>query len=88
MVRFLSRTFILTQLGQLLRPGGFFLLNTFINDGVTVYAQPSNPEFRIRDKDELVYLCEKAGLTVLCNEIGRCEDGRPVSELVARKPWR
>lgn len=88
MMRFLSRTFILTQLGRLLKPGGFFLLNTFINDGVTVYAQPSNPEFRIRDKDELVYLCEKAGLVVLCNEIGRCEDGRPVSELVARKPWR
>ena len=85
-VRFLCRSVIRTQLRRLLRPGGFFLLSTFIDDGVTSFAQPANPQFRIAGKAELERLAAEAGMEMVCNNIGRAEDGRPLSDCVMRKP--
>lgn len=86
-VRFLSRVFFRTQLSRLLKPGGFFLLSTFIEDGVLVHWEsPANPEFRIQGREEIVQFAREAGLEVIRNEIGRCEDGRPISDCLLRKP--
>jgi SAM-dependent methyltransferase len=86
-VRFLSRVFFRTHLPRLLKPGGFFLLSTFIEDGlVTRWTSPANPEFRIQGREEVERWAKDAGLEVVRNEIGRCEDGRPMSDTLMRKP--
>ena len=88
MVRFLSRVFIREQLGALLKAGGFFVLSTFIDEaGVTPpYAQPANALFRVAGRAELRALAAQAGLHIVRNTIGTCEDGRPVCECIMRKP--
>ncbi len=87
MVRFLCRPFILSvQLLSRLRPGGFFLLSAFSDDGVTQYAQPSNPAFRLGGTAEVTQLATQSGLIVAANGIDTAEDGRPISDVLLRKP--
>ena len=86
MVRFLSRVFFRIHLNRLLRPGGFFLLSTFIDDGEYVFESPANPEFRIAGTGEVEKWAQEAGLEIVANSIGVCEDGRPISDCLLRKP--
>lgn len=90
MVRFLSRTFIRSTssdgLRALVKPGGFFLLSTFTDDGVTQYAQPSSATFRLNGVDEIEQLAKEIGWELVCNQITRSEDGRPISDCLFRKP--
>jgi hypothetical protein len=90
MVRFLSRPFIRSiaadGLRALLKPGGFFLLSTFTDDGVTQYAQPSSTSFRLNGVEEIEQLAKELGWQLLCNDITRSEDGRPISDCLFRKP--
>lgn len=86
MVRFLSRAFFRLHLNRLLKPGGYFLLSTFIDEDGYVFESPLNPEFRIAGTSEVEKWAREAGLEVIVNQIGRCEDGRPISECLLRKP--
>jgi len=88
MVRFLCRPFLVSgPLLSLLRPGGFFLLSTFTDDGVTSYAQPSNPAFRLKGTAEVEQIAAQAGLTIIANAVDTTEDGRPISDVLLQKPW-
>ncbi|KAF9978449.1 hypothetical protein BGZ73_002345 [Actinomortierella ambigua] len=86
MIRFLERNAMSSIVEHWLAPGGFVLLSHFVQDtDLPVYTKPG-PHHRLQSKTEARDWLTRLGLEVVVDEISAIEDGRPVSNVLARKP--
>ncbi|CAG8696790.1 1584_t:CDS:1 [Gigaspora margarita] len=81
-VRFLCRKFFDTM-AKMVKPGGFLLISTFVNDGVHSYKHPKGDAHRLKLGELDEFFQEQ--FEVLQNKIELIEDGRPVNSFLARK---
>ncbi|CAG8790858.1 7843_t:CDS:1, partial [Racocetra persica] len=81
-VRFLRRKFFDTMM-KMVKPGGFLLISTFVNDGVHSYKYPKGETHRLKLGELDAFFQDQ--FEVLQNEIELIEDGRPVNSFLARK---
>ncbi|MCO7224575.1 methyltransferase domain-containing protein [Pleionea sp. CnH1-48] len=79
--RYLHRP-LFEQLKQWVAPGGMIAYQTFMQ-GAEKIGSPRNPAFLLQP-GELAQ--EFADFDILCDEVEYLEDGRPVSNFVARQP--
>ncbi|KAG0245497.1 hypothetical protein BGW41_000124 [Actinomortierella wolfii] len=86
MIRFLERNAMAPIVEHWLAPGGFLLLSHFVQDkDLPVYTKPG-PHHRLQSKTEARDWFMRLGLEIVMEEISTIEDGRPVSNTLARKP--
>ncbi|CAG8634114.1 13117_t:CDS:1 [Funneliformis caledonium] len=81
-IRFLNREFLPTM-ANLVKPDGFLLISTFVNDGEHTYKNPQSNSHRL-ELGELDIKFQKE-FEVIKDEIELIEDGRPVNSFLARK---
>lgn len=81
-IRFLRREF-LSNMASLVKPRGFLLISTFVNDGRHTYKNPRSNSHRL-ELGELATKFRK-GFEIINDEIELIEDGRPVNSFLARK---
>ncbi|PKY45070.1 hypothetical protein RhiirA4_400641 [Rhizophagus irregularis] len=81
-IRFLRREF-LSNMASLVKPHGFLLISTFVNDGKHTYKNPRSNSHRL-ELGELATKFRK-GFEIINDEIELIEDGRPVNSFLARK---
>lgn len=81
-IRFLRREF-LSNMANLVKPRGFLLISTFVNDGKHTYKNPRSNSHRL-ELGELATKFRKE-FEIINDEIELIEDGRPVNSFLARK---
>ncbi|CAI2183330.1 13357_t:CDS:1 [Funneliformis geosporum] len=81
-IRFLNREFLSTM-ANLVKPDGFLLISTFVNDGKHTYKNPKSNSNRL-ELGELDIKFRKE-FEVIKDEVELIEDGRPVNSFLARK---
>ncbi|KUJ75193.1 hypothetical protein AVO42_07535 [Thiomicrospira sp. XS5] len=80
MMRYLNRD-LFPRLRQAIRPGGFVVMQTFI-EGVEAFGSPKNPNFILK-RGELAKTF--SDFTIIVDKIDTLKDGRPVSSFIAQK---
>ncbi|RIA96376.1 S-adenosyl-L-methionine-dependent methyltransferase [Glomus cerebriforme] len=81
-IRFLRREF-LSNMANLVKPRGFLLISTFVNDRKHTYKNPRSNSHRL-ELGELANKFRKE-FEIIKDEVELIEDGRPINSFLARK---
>ncbi|CAJ0636835.1 9232_t:CDS:2 [Entrophospora sp. SA101] len=84
-IRFLNRNFF-DKMINLVNPGGFLLLSTFVDDKIHVYERPHSDEHRLKlgELSEIVKN-KYQHFNIIQDKIEFIEDGRPVNSFLVRR---
>nr|CAG8486008.1 5433_t:CDS:2 [Entrophospora candida] len=84
-IRFLNRNFF-DRMINLVNPGGFLLLSTFVDDKIHVYERPHSDEHRLKlgELSEIVKN-KYQHFNIIQDKIEFIEDGRPVNSFLVRR---